>query len=65
MRKFAIFILFLIPFLQLVLLPFANRIGPFIIGLPFLHFWLFLWIVLTPLCTFGIYSLHKSQGGSL
>ncbi|HWO96621.1 MAG TPA: DUF3311 domain-containing protein [Bacillus sp. (in: firmicutes)] len=61
--KFAIFLLVLLPFIsQLVVLPFVNRIDPIILGLPFLQFWLFLWIILTPLCTWGIYQIQKSEG---
>ncbi|MDQ0245567.1 hypothetical protein J2S09_003144 [Bacillus fengqiuensis] len=61
--KFAIFLLVLLPFIsQLVVLPFVNRIDPIILGLPFLQFWLFLWIVLTPICTWGIYHIQKSEG---
>ncbi|MBT2695938.1 DUF3311 domain-containing protein [Bacillus sp. ISL-40] len=61
-RKFMKFILIILPFIsQLAVLPFVNRIDPIILGLPFLQFWLFLWIVLTPLCTFGIYQLQKSE----
>jgi hypothetical protein len=64
MKKFLIALLIVLPFLaQLVVIPFVNRIDPIIAGLPFLQFWLFLWIVLTPVCTFGIYQLQKSQGG--
>ncbi|MDR7074376.1 DUF3311 domain-containing protein [Fictibacillus barbaricus] len=64
MKKLSMILLIVLPFLaQLVVLPFVNRIDPIILGLPFLQFWLFLWIVLTPLCTLGIYQLQKSQGG--
>ncbi|MDN4524984.1 DUF3311 domain-containing protein [Fictibacillus fluitans] len=64
MKKAILTILVLLPFVaQLALLPFVNKIGPIIFGLPFFHFWLFLWIVLTPLCTYGIYQLQKSKGG--
>lgn len=64
MKKSLMVLLITAPFIaQLVVLPFANRIDPIIMGLPFLQFWLFLWIVLTPFCTFGIYQLQKSQGG--
>ncbi|WP_257347583.1 DUF3311 domain-containing protein [Pseudalkalibacillus decolorationis] len=62
-KKFIIFILIVLPFFQLALLPFVNTIEPRVFGLPFLHFWLILWIVLTPFCTWGIYHLQKSQGG--
>ncbi|MQR95994.1 DUF3311 domain-containing protein [Fictibacillus phosphorivorans] len=63
MKKFLLIVLISAPFIaQLVVLPFVNRIDPIIFGLPFLQFWLFLWIVLTPFCTLGIYQLQKSEG---
>jgi hypothetical protein len=63
-KKIAIFALASLPFVgQLLLLPLVNRIDPIVLGLPFLQFWLFLWILLTPICTYGIYRLQKSQGG--
>ncbi|MFB5198143.1 DUF3311 domain-containing protein [Neobacillus sp. KR4-4] len=62
-KKFMKSLLIILPLLsQLVVLPLVNRIDPIILGLPFLQFWLFLWIVLTPLCTLGIYQLDKSEG---
>jgi hypothetical protein len=46
----------LIPFLMLVLaLPFVNRVGPFVLGLPFLLFWIVLWIFLTPFILMAAY----------
>ncbi|MED1864144.1 DUF3311 domain-containing protein [Fictibacillus nanhaiensis] len=63
MKKLLLIILISAPFIaQLVVLPFVNKIDPIIFGLPFLQFWLFLWIVLTPFCTLGIYQLQKSEG---
>lgn len=62
-KKLIVFLLVLIPFIgQLALLPFVNKIEPIIIGLPFLPFWLLLWIVLTPLCTWGIYKIQQAEG---
>ncbi|MGW6527267.1 DUF3311 domain-containing protein [Streptomyces venezuelae] len=41
----------LVPFvLYLGALPFANRVRPVVLGLPFLFFWLLCATVLTPLC---------------
>jgi hypothetical protein len=62
-KKYLIGILIFIPFLQILLLPFANKIEPVIFGLPFLQFWLFLWIAVTPLCTWAIFRIQKKQGG--
>ncbi|KAF1679942.1 DUF3311 domain-containing protein [Bacillus mexicanus] len=62
-KKALIVILILLPFAQLALLPLVNRIEPILFGLPFFHFWLLLWIIITPLCSFGIYQMQKKDGG--
>ncbi|KKI89061.1 membrane protein [Bacillus sp. SA1-12] len=62
-KKFIMLILVVLPFiLMLGALPFVNRIDPIILGLPFFHFWLFLGMLITPICTFVIYRLQKSEG---
>lgn len=49
-----------IPFITLALaLPFINRVEPFILGLPFVLFWIILWVALTPLALFGAYQCEK------
>jgi hypothetical protein len=61
--KLLIFILVLIPFLaQLVALPLVNKIHPFILGFPLFHFWLLIWMVLTPVFTWAVYKIQKSRG---
>ncbi|MED2948748.1 DUF3311 domain-containing protein [Bacillus subtilis] len=62
-KKALIVILILLPFVQLAFLPLVNRIEPIIFNLPFFHFWLLLWIIITPLCSFGIYQMQKKDGG--
>ncbi|MCY8534878.1 DUF3311 domain-containing protein [Bacillus vallismortis] len=62
-KKALIVILILLPFVQLALLPLVNRMEPVMFGLPFFHFWLLLWIIITPLCSFGIYQMQKKDGG--
>ena len=62
-KKIMIIILTVIPFvLMLGAIPFVNRIEPIILGLPFLHFWLFLGMIITPICTYLIYRIQKSEG---
>jgi hypothetical protein len=62
-RKFIIFLLFIIPFVaQFVFLPFVNKSHPVILGLPLLQFWLFLWLILSPVCLFIVYRLQKVWG---
>ncbi|NOR14735.1 MAG: DUF3311 domain-containing protein [Candidatus Aminicenantes bacterium] len=49
-----------IPFLTLgFALPLVNRIHPVILGLPFLLFWILLWVALTPLILFLAYLLER------
>ncbi len=49
-----------IPFLTLVFaLPFVNRIRPVILGLPFILFWLLLWVALTPLILWAAYKIER------
>ncbi|HWL24599.1 DUF3311 domain-containing protein [Peribacillus asahii] len=62
-KKFLIYLLTVLPFvIMLVAIPFVNRIHPIIFGLPFLSFWLFLGMIITPICTYIIYRLQKSEG---
>ncbi len=49
-----------IPFITLVFaLPLVNRIQPTVFGLPFLLFWILLWVLLTPLFLFLAYRVEK------
>ncbi len=49
-----------LPFLTLVFaLPLVNRIRPVVLGLPFLMFWILLWVLLTPLILFIAYRLEQ------
>jgi hypothetical protein len=51
-----------VPILMLTLgIPFANRVEPRILGLPFLLAWIVLWIVLTPAFLAAIARLDRSR----
>ncbi|MFP5347900.1 MAG: DUF3311 domain-containing protein [Actinomycetes bacterium] len=53
-----IYALGILPFLGLLGgIPFANRTTPFVLGLPFLLFWIVLWVVLTAVVMTVIYVL--------
>jgi len=42
-----------VPFVSLVgALPFVNRLRPVVLGLPFVLFWILLWVALTPVFLF-------------
>ena len=52
----------LIPALALTLgVPFANRLEPRILGLPFLLAWIVGWILLTPAFMAVVYRLDRSR----
>ena len=49
-----------VPFITLVFaLPLLNRIHPVILGLPFLLFWILVWVMLTPLVLYAAYRVEK------
>ncbi len=49
-----------VPFITLVLtLPWVNRTEPFVLGLPFILFWILLWVALTPVALFAAYRCEK------
>ncbi len=61
-----------IPMLVLVVgLPFANRVEPVVLGLPFLLLWIVGWVILTPLFLGAAYLLvhggneHPPEGDRL
>lgn len=45
----------------LVGIPFANRVEPFVLGLPFLLFWIVAWVVITSVVMGVIWTLDRSQ----
>lgn len=50
------FSLAVLPFIgMLVLIPAVNRDEPYVLGLPFLLFWIVLWVALTAACMTVVY----------
>ncbi|MBX6364311.1 MAG: DUF3311 domain-containing protein [Gemmatimonadetes bacterium] len=41
--------------------PFANRVEPFVLGLPFLLFWILAWVVVTSGTLGVIYALDQAR----
>jgi hypothetical protein len=64
-------LLALIPFVAICFtVSLWDRIDPRVLGLPFNFFWLITWLLLTPLCMWGVYRLemraadaHPEDGG--
>jgi hypothetical protein len=50
------FTLAVLPFIGMLgMIPWANRTDPYILGMPFLLFWIVLWVVLTSVCMTLVY----------
>ena len=45
----------------LIGIPFANRVHPYVLGLPFLLFWIVLWVLLTSVVMAVIESLDRKR----
>lgn len=55
-------ILTLIPFIWTIgMIPFVNRVKPFVMGLPFLAFWLVSGIIVAFLCIKGLYAIDSKN----
>ncbi|MET7362556.1 DUF3311 domain-containing protein [Streptomyces sp. NPDC005562] len=48
--------------LYLGVLPFANRVRPVVLGLPFLFFWLLCATLLTPVCVWLTHRGDRKRG---
>ena len=52
-----VYLLAALPFIGLLGgIPFVNRVTPFVLGLPFILFWIVLWVVITSLIMWVIYA---------
>lgn len=64
MRKYSQLLL-IIPFIGMgALLPVANRIEPYVLGLPFLLFWVTAWMILSSVILLIVYKLDPANEGS-
>lgn len=57
-------VLTLIPFVWTIgLLPFVNHVKPFVLGLPFVAFWLVAGIFVAFLCLSAIFAIDSKNNG--
>jgi hypothetical protein len=42
-------------------IPFANRVEPYVLGLPFILFWILMWVVLTSIIMGVVYLLDPTN----
>ena len=59
--KLLIYVLAALPFLGILGTAFANRVEPFVLGMPFMLFWLVLWVVLTSIIMAVVYVLDPAN----
>jgi hypothetical protein len=53
-----VYLLAALPFIGLLGgIPFANRVTPFVLGLPFILFWIVLWVVISSVIMWVIYAM--------
>jgi hypothetical protein len=57
-----IYLLASLPFLGILRgIFFANRVEPFVLGMPFILFWIVAWVVLTSVIMAAVYYLHPAN----
>jgi O-antigen/teichoic acid export membrane protein len=61
----AIKLLLFVPFIGFLgLLPYANKIEPYILGMPFLLFWVAFWMVMASFILMIVYTIDPDNKGS-
>jgi Protein of unknown function (DUF3311) len=51
-----------LPFIGILVgVPFANRVEPFVLGLPFILFWILIWVILSSVVMAIVYALDPAN----
>ena len=51
-----------LPFIGILVgVPFANRVEPFVLGLPFILFWIVIWVILSSVVMAIVYALDPAN----
>ena len=59
-----IYLLAALPFIGILGgIPFTNRVEPYVLGLPFILFWIAMWVVLTSIIMGIVYLLDPTNKG--
>ena len=59
MNALARFLLAIVaPVMLTFAVPLVNRVEPRIFGFPFLLVWIFFWVLVAPVCLYGVYRLE-------
>ena len=57
-----IFLLAVLPFIGILVgTPFVNRVEPYVLGMPFILFWLVMWVVLSSIIMAIVYAVDPAN----
>jgi Protein of unknown function (DUF3311) len=57
-----IFLLAVLPFIGILVgTPFVNRVEPYVLGMPFILFWIVMWVVLSSIIMAIIYATDPAN----
>jgi Protein of unknown function (DUF3311) len=57
-----IFLLAVLPFIGILVgTPFVNRVEPYVLGMPFILFWIVMWVVLSSIIMAIIYAADPAN----
>ena len=57
-----IFLLAVLPFIGILVgTPFVNRVEPYVLGMPFILFWIAMWVVLSSIIMAIIYAADPAN----
>jgi Protein of unknown function (DUF3311) len=57
-----IYLLGMVPFIGMLgLLPIVNRVTPYVLGVPFILFWIVMWVLLTSTIMLIIFKLDPAN----
>jgi hypothetical protein len=57
-----IFLLAVLPFIGILVgTPFVNRVEPFVLGMPFILFWIVMWVVLSSIIMAIVYAVDPAN----
>ena len=57
-----IFLLAVLPFIGILVgTPFVNRVEPYVLGMPFILFWIVMWVVLSSIIMAIVYAADPAN----
>jgi len=57
-----VYLLAVLPFIGILVgTPFVNRVEPFVLGIPFILFWIVMWVVLSSIIMAIVYAVDPAN----